>query len=181
MVALDEKSKRLQFILWGDMNVWTKFHGSTSKSCRDISLRTTTTPWRYKKSQWIIKVSRIHPLGTMNVYTKFIGNPSSSCRDISVGKWWTNGQTGIFIPASMTNKFSINLNWTPAKLKWQCFLSEVNLQSLTFLFGKLPFSLAGCYYTHFFSITVHLSWSLYIFYHQHPFLPSLCTVSSPLL
>ncbi len=38
-----------------------------------------TSQWRWRKSQWITKVIRIHPLGSMNVCTKFHSNPFNSC------------------------------------------------------------------------------------------------------
>lgn len=58
------------------MNVRTKFHGSPSNRCGDISLETTletnivVVP---RKSKGITKFTGSHPLVTMNFCTKFRG------------------------------------------------------------------------------------------------------------
>ncbi len=43
--------------------------------------------WQQRKCQGIIKVIRIHPLGTMMSVQKCCANPSCRCRDISLDKW----------------------------------------------------------------------------------------------
>ncbi len=61
----------------GTINVWTKSVAVVVES---------TSWWRRKKSQGIVKVSMIQSLGTVNVGTKYHGNPSNSRRKIAVAE-----------------------------------------------------------------------------------------------
>lgn len=68
----------LGFILWGPVG---------SKRRRGILLEKIKKkfwPAGYIKSQVIVKVDEIHPLGTFNIYTTFCDNPLNSFWDFSL-------------------------------------------------------------------------------------------------
>lgn len=74
----------------GDKNVCTKFHGNPINGQTFQKSKMSSSRWRYRKSQGVIRVIRVHHLGTIIVMNAI---PSSRCWDISEDKWryWTTG------------------------------------------------------------------------------------------
>lgn len=62
----------------GNISVQTKYHGSPSHDCQNISLNIINVNLMValKESQRMTKVMRIHPLGIMGICNKFNGQPT---------------------------------------------------------------------------------------------------------